>query len=142
METILARKRNELIKEGLNYIDSWEKKYNQKDYPDIYKKYQDEKLDVMTLDKTSEWKKYMNFLNRIKILVGEDNSFNDMINEIENYINKFKPKVFLERGNLEEIRYNLLAIYRVNNEMNNEMNNFYSVCGKFLEIENNLLTLR
>lgn len=92
----------------------------------------------MTLDKTSEWKKYMNFLNRIKILVGEDNSFNDMINEIENYINKFKPKVFLERENLEEIRNNLLAIYRVDNEMNN----FYLVCGKFLEIENILLTLR
>ena len=138
METILERKRNELIKEGLTYTDFWEKKYNQKDYPDIYKKYQDEKLDVMTLDKTSEWKKYMNFLNRIKILVGEDNSFNDMINEIENYINKFKPKVFLERENLEEIRNNLLAIYRVDNEMNN----FYLVCGKFLEIENILLTLR
>ena len=38
MEAILDKRKQKLIKEGLNFIDSWEE-YTEKNNPETYKKY-------------------------------------------------------------------------------------------------------
>ena len=106
MEAILNKRKQKLIKEGLNIIDSFEE-YTRKNNPDTYKKYltlKEEKL----IGFSDKWSQNMRVLEDIKRELNERNfdfleTYDDMFTEMENYVNTFKPKVFLERENFNQI---------------------------------------
>ena len=105
MEAILNKRKQKLIKEGLNFIDSFEE-YTSKNNPNIYKKYLalKEKKLIKFSDK---WSQHMQILEDVKYELNSRNfdflGSYDMFTEMENYINTFKPKVFLEREDLNQI---------------------------------------
>ena len=114
MEDIFLKKERKLIKEGLNFIDSFEE-YTMKNNPDIYKKYLDLR-DKKLINFSSKWSKHMYFLKEIKYDINERNLelyYDDMIKEMENYINTFKPKVFLDREDLYKIEDNVFIINEI-----------------------------
>ena len=83
MEVIFKKREQNLIKEGLGFIDYFEE-YNSKNNPDIYKKYLDLKEKIL-IDKSSKWWKYMYFLENIK---DEYNKRN--LNFLDSYDDMFK----------------------------------------------------
>ena len=96
MEAILNKRKQKLIKEGLNFIDSWEE-YTEKNHPETYKKYltlKEEKL----IGFSDKWRQHMRVLEDIKRELNERNfdfleSYDDMFTEIKTDIDTFKPKV-------------------------------------------------
>ena len=71
MEDILNKRKQKLIKEGLNFIDSFEE-YTQKNNPDTYKKYltlKEEKL----IKFSSKWSRCMQILEDVKNEINKRN---------------------------------------------------------------------
>ena len=106
MEAILRKREQKLIKEELFFIDTFEE-YTSKNNPDIYKKYLALKKEKL-IGFSDKWSQHMRVLKDIKRELNERNfdfleSYDDMFTEMENYINTFKPKVFLERENLNQV---------------------------------------
>ena len=142
MEAILSKKRNELIKEGLGYIDSWEKECTKKDFPDLYEKYINEKNKYLSNDEPSKWKRYIGILNIVKRNIEKDEfyeCFTDLLNEIEHYINNFKPKVFLKREDLMQVNKNVYIINNLSQLLDQERKDYNFKCKLFLRIESMLL---
>ena len=142
MEAILSKKRNEIIKEGLVYIDSWEKECTKKDCPDLYEKYLNEKKKYLSNDEPSKWEQYMRILDLVKRDIEEDEfyeCFTDLLNEIENYINIFKPKVFLKREDLEQVNKNVNIINDLSPILDLERKKYNFKCSLFLRIQSLLL---
>ena len=95
MEAIIEKKKRELLKEGLHYIDSWEKYI--KDKPELQKEYENKKVEKLINYNDDEYSKYKRLLDRIKSERGNNpfiEYFDGTLNEIEIYIETFKPKVF------------------------------------------------
>ena len=101
-----------MIKEGLNIIDSFEE-YTLKNNPDTYKKYLNLKEEKL-INLSDKWSQSMRVLEDIKRELNEMKFdflelYDDMFTEMEKYINTFKPKVFLEGENLNQI-YDIVNI--------------------------------
>ena len=107
MEDILRKREQKLIKEGLNFIDSFEE-YTSKNNPVIYKKYLDLR-DRIIIDVSSKWWRHIKILENVKYDERNLGMYDDMFIEMEHYINTFKPKVFIDRENLRQI-YDIIKI--------------------------------
>ena len=138
MEAILDKRKQKLIKEGLFFIDSFEE-YTSKNNPDMYKKYLTLKEKKLTIF-PDKWSQHMRVLKDIKRVLNERNfdfleSYDDMFTKMENYINTFKPKVFLERENLKQI-YDIVNIINEISELPNKSRlNYVLKCIPFFHIE-------
>lgn len=96
METI---KKQKLLKEGLNIIDSWEK-YTSKNRPETYKKYLALK-EKRIINFSSKWGNYMPFIkyhinrkiNERKFVYNNDDD-DDIFTENKTFKKTFEPKVF------------------------------------------------
>ena len=142
MEAILTKKRNEIIKEGLVYIDNWENECTKKDCPDLYEKYLKEKKKYLKNDEPSQWDQYIRILDIIKRDFKEDQfyeCFTDLLNEIENYINIFKPKVFLKREDLDQVNKNVKIVNDLSPILDTERKKYNFKCSLFLVIQTLLL---
>ena len=142
MEAILNKRKEKLIKEGLNFIDSFEE-YTSKNNPDIYKKYltlKEEKLICFS----DKWSQHMRVLEDIKRELNEKNFdflelYDDMFTEMENYLNTFKPKVFLEREDLNQINDIVNIINKISKLPDQSRINYDLKCYTFLNIKSSLL---
>ena len=86
MEDIIRKREQKLIKEGLNFIDSFEE-YTSKNNPDIYKKYLDLKEEKL-INFSFKWRVNMQVLEDVKNLMKEElELYDDMFTEMENYLN-------------------------------------------------------
>ena len=137
MEDILRKREQKLIKEGLNFIDSFEE-YTSKNNPDIYKKYLDLK-EKRLISNSCKWSKQMNALEDIKNDINKRNlsfseSYDDMFKEMEKYVNTFKPKVFLERKDLHQIKGIVGIINEISKLPNQSRLNYYLKCSTFFYI--------
>ena len=136
MEDILRKREINLIKEGLNFINSFEK-YIIKNKPNIYKKY----LDIK--EKKLQDEEVVEDIQLFKEIKSEANSFNfgfqiffiDIFNEMEDYIKISKKKVLLKRENLNKICDNLKIINEINRLKNPLRFNYVSKCENFLYIK-------
>ena len=138
MEDILRKREQKLIKEGLNFIDSFEE-YTSKNNPDIYKKYLDLK-EKRLIANSSKWSKHINVLENIKNEINKRNlsfleSYDDMFKEMEKYINTFKPKVFLERKDLHKIHGIVDIINEISKLPNQTRLNYDLKCHTFFYIK-------
>ena len=138
MEAILNKRKQKLIKEGLNFIDSFEE-YTSKNNPNIYKKYLalKEKKLIKFSDK---WSQHMQILEDVKYELNSRNfdfleSYDDMFTEMENYINTFKPKVFLEREDLNQINDIVNIINKISKLPDQSRLNYVLKCIPFFYIE-------
>ena len=143
MEAILNKKRCELIKEGLSYIDSWERFI--KSFPNTYAEYLSLKEDKLICYK-DPYHSYKDTLNFTKNYTKEDDyieDYTEMFDEIETYINTFKPKVVLYREDLEKIYDILNVINRILIENRNlkfqSILDFPLKCIPFFKIESIVL---
>ena len=112
MEAILNKMKQKLIKEGLNFIDSFEE-YTRKNNPETYKKYLTIK-EKKLINVSNKWSRCKQILEDVKNEINERNLdflefYDDMFTEMETYIDTFKPKVFLEKENLNQI-YDIVNI--------------------------------
>ena len=138
MEAILNKRKQKLIKEGLNIIDSFEK-YTLKNNADKYKKYltlKEEKL----ISFSDKWSQHMRVLEDIKRELNERNfdfleSYDDMFTEMKTYIDTFKPKVFLERENLNQIYDNVKIINEISELPDKSRLNYNLKCITFFHIQ-------
>ena len=138
MEHILEKKEKELIEEGLNFIDSFEE-YTSKNNPDIYKKYLDFKEEIL-ISYSDKWKIYKRILEDSKRNVEEkadisNLEFDDMIKEMEDYINTHKPKVFLDRENIDKINYIVDIINKVSKIPEKSRLNYVLKSNTFIRIK-------
>ena len=138
MEHILEKKEKELIEEGLNFIDSFEE-YTSKNNPDIYKKYLDFKEEIL-ISYSDKWKIYKRILEDSKRDVEEkadisNLEFDDMIKEMEDYINTHKPKVFLDRENIDKINYIVDIINKVSKIPEKSRLNYVLKSNTFIRIK-------
>ena len=136
MEDILRKREQKLIKEGLNFIDSFEE-YTSKNNPDIYKKYLDLR-DKKLISFSDKWRKNMIILNNIKDDIRSFN-FDDMFTEMENYINTYKPKVFLKREDINQICDIVNIINEISNLPDQSRINYKLKCYDFLRIRSSIL---
>ena len=136
MEDILRKREQKLIKEGLNFIDSFEE-YTSKNNPDIYKKYLDLK-EKRFIDVSSKWCRYMKVLEDLKYYNNDEldlKMYDDMFTEMNNYINTLKPKVFLDRGDLDKINFNVYIINKISELPDQSRLNYFLKCNTFLKIK-------
>ena len=136
MENILKKREQKLIKEGLSFIDSFEK-YTSKNNPDIYKKYLDLK-EKRFIDVSSKWCRYMKVLEDLKYYNNDEldlKMYDDMFTEMNNYINTLKPKVFLDRGDLDKINFNVYIINKISELPDQSRLNYFLKCNTFLKIK-------
>ena len=138
MEDILDKREQKLIKEGLNFIDSFEE-YTSKNNPDIYKKYLDLKEEKL-ISFSDKWSKYMRILEYtkdylVKIMDFNTLEFDDMIKEMEVYINTLKPKVFLNREDLDKINDIVIIINKISKLPDQSRLNYVLKCITFLRIK-------
>ena len=138
MEDILKKREQKLIKEGLNFIDSFEE-YTSKNNPDIYKKYLDLKEEKL-ISFSDKWSKYMRILEYtkdylVKIMDFNTLEFDDMIKEMEVYINTLKPKVFLNREDLDKINDIVIIINKISKLPDQSRLNYVLKCITFLRIK-------
>ena len=138
MEDILKKREQKLIKEGLNFIDSFEE-YTSKNNPDIYKKYLDFKEEIL-ISYSDKWKIYKRILEDSKRDVEEkadisNLEFDDMIKEMEDYINTHKPKVFLDRENIDKINYIVDIINKVSKIPEKSRLNYVLKSNTFIRIK-------
>ena len=136
MEYILRKREQKLIKEGLNFIDSFED-YTRKNNPDIYKKYLDLR-DKKLISFSDKWRKNMIILNNIKNDI-RSFKFDDMFTEMENYINTYKPKVFLKREDFNQICDIVHIINEISNLPDQSRINYEKKCYDFLRIKSSIL---
>ena len=135
MEAIFIRKEQKLIKEGLFIIDSFEE-YTRKNSPDIYKKYLDLSYKIL-INVSSKWYRHMRVLEDVKFYINKINleMYDDMITEMENYINTFKPKVILDRENFRQI-YDIVKIINEISKLPDQTRlNYILKCEPFFDIE-------
>ena len=133
MEDILRKREQKLIKEGLNFIDSFEE-YTSKNNPVIYKKYLDLR-DRLIIDDSSKWSRHIKILENIKNNERNLRMYDDMFIEMEDYINTFKPKVFIDRENLKQI-YNIIQIINEISKLPDQTRlNYVLKCKPFLLIK-------
>ena len=138
MEAILNKRKQKLIKEGLNFIDSWEE-YTEKNHPETYKKYltlKEEKL----IGFSDKWRQHMRVLEDIKRELNERNFdflelYDDMFTEMKTYIDTFKPKVFLEREDLNQIHDIVNIINEISELPDQTRLNYVLKCFTFFHIE-------
>ena len=112
-------------------------KYTSKKSPDIYKKYLDIK-DEKFIDVSSKWWRYMNVLEDLKYYNNDEiniKMYDDMITEMNNYINTLKPKVFLDRGDLVKINVNVYIINKISKLPDQSRLNNNLKCNTFLKIK-------
>ena len=138
MEDIIRKREQKLIKEGLNFIDSFEE-YTSKNNPDIYKKYLDLKEEKL-ISFSDKWSKYMRILEYtkdylVKIMDFNTLEFDDMIKEMEVYINTLKPKVFLNREDLDKINDIVIIINKISKLPDQSRLNYVLKCITFLRIK-------
>ena len=138
MEAILNKRKQELIKEGLNIIDSFEE-YTRKNNPDTYKKYLTLK-EKKLISFSDKWSQHMRVLEDIKRELNERNfdfleSYDDMFTEMKTYIDTFKPKVFLERENLNQIYDNVKIINEISELPDKSRLNYNLKCITFFHIQ-------
>ena len=138
MEAILNKRKQELIKEGLNIIDSFEE-YTRKNNPDTYKKYLTLK-EKKLISFSDKWSQHMRVLEDIKRELNERNfdfleSYDDMFTEMKTYIDTFKPKVFLERENLNQICDNVKIINEISELPDKSRLNYNLKCITFFHIQ-------
>ena len=138
MEAILNKRKQELIKEGLNIIDSFEE-YTRKNNPDTYKKYLTLK-EKKLISFSDKWSQHMRVLEDIKRELNERNfdfleSYDDMFTEMKSYINTFKPKVFLERENLNQIYDNVEILNEISELPDKSRLNYNLKCIPFFHIQ-------
>ena len=138
MEAILNKRKQKLIKEGLNFIDSFEE-YTEKNHPETYKKYLTLKENKL-ISFSDEWCRHMRVLEDVKHELNERNftfleSYDDMFKEMENYVNTFKPKVFLEREDLNQIHDTVIIINEISKLPNQSRLNYVLKCFTFFHIE-------
>ena len=138
MEAILNKRKQELIKEGLNIIDSFEE-YTRKNNPDTYKKYLTLK-EKKLISFSDKWSQHMRVLEDIKRELNERNfdfleSYDDMFTEMKSYINTFKPKVFLERENLNQIYDNVEILNEISELPDKSRLNYNLKCITFFHIQ-------
>ena len=135
MQDIIDKKKRELLKEGLNYIDSWEKYI--KDKPEIEKKYEDKKVEKL-IDFRDEYSKYKRLLNHIKSETINNpfiEYFDNTFKEIKNDIETFKPKVFLERENLRSVCDIVSGINEMSKLPDQNRINYVMKCNTYFRIE-------
>ena len=135
MQAIIDKKKRELLKEGLHYIDSWEKYI--KDKPEIEKKYEDKKVEKL-INYEDEYRKYKRYLDRIKFETSNKpfiEYFDDTFNEIEIYIETFKPKVFLKRENLCSVCGLVIGINEMSTLPDQNRINYVKKCHTYFRIE-------
>ena len=142
MEAILNKRKQKLIEEGLNIIDSWEE-YIEKNNPETYKKYLDLKEEEL-INYSDKWTISIQLLKNIKYELNfrKENFDLDMFTEIENYINTFKPKVSLERDNICQINNIANIINNISKIPDQSRFNYYLKCSTFLNIEHKLLDIK
>ena len=138
MEDILRKREQKLIKEGLNFIDSFEE-YTSKNNPDIFKKYLDLK-EKRLINVSSKWFKHMHFFENINREINKRNlsfleTYDDMFKEMEKYVNTFKPKVFLERKDLHKIHGIVDIINNISKLPNQSRLNYDLKCLTFFYIK-------
>ena len=142
MEDILDKRKQKLIKEGLFFIDSFEE-YTSKNNPDIYKKYLDLKEEKL-ISFSDKWSNHMRILRDVKYELNSRNfnfleSYDDMFTEMENYINTFKPKVFLEREDLNQIHDTVNIINEISKLPDQSRLNYVLKCIPFFYIQGLML---
>ena len=142
MEAILKKREQKLIKEGLFIIDSFEE-YTSKNNPDIYKKYLDLKEEKL-ISFSDKWSQHMRILRDVKYEINSINFsflelYDDIFTEMENYINTFKPKVFLEREDLNQINDIVNIINKISKLPDQSRINYDLKCYTFLIIKSSLL---
>ena len=141
MEDILRKREQKLIKEGLNFIEYFEE-YTSKNSPDIYKKYLDLKEENL-ISFSDKWSKHMRILRNVKDYLKLSNfsslEYDDMIKEMENYINTFKPKVFLKREDLYQIYEIVYIINKISKLPDQTRLNYILKCQTFLHIKSSFL---
>ena len=142
MEGILRKRELKLIKEGLFFIDSFEE-YTSKNNPDIYKIYLSLKEEKL-ISLSDKWSKNMKILNDVKNEIWSRfysfiDHYDDMFEDMEKYINTFKPRVFLERENLNEIYDTVCTINQISELPNKSRFIYIKKCIIFLNIKDSLL---
>ena len=134
MEDIIRKREQKLIKEGLNFIDSFEE-YTSKNNPDIYKKYLDLKEEKL-INFSFKWRVNMQVLEDVKNLMKEElELYDDMFTEMENYLNTLKPKVFLNREDLYKINDIVNIINKISKLPDQTRLNYVFKCRTFLSIK-------
>ena len=138
MEAILNKMKQKLIKEGLNFIDSFEE-YTRKNNPETYKKYLTIK-EKKLINVSNKWSRCKQILEDVKNEINERNLdflelYDDMFTEMETYINTFKPKVFLERENINQIYDNVKIINEISELPDKSRLNYNLKCITFFHIQ-------
>ena len=138
MNAILNKRKQKLIKEGLNFIHSFEE-YTRKNNPDTYKKYLTLK-EKKLINVSSKWSRCMRVLEDVKNEINERNLdflelYDDMFTEMETYINTFKPKVFLERENINQLYDNVKIINEISELPDKSRLNYNLKCITFFHIQ-------
>lgn len=134
METI---KKQKLLKEGLNIIDSW-KKYTSKNRPETYKKYLALKAKRI-INFSSKWGNYMLFIkyhinrkiNERKFVYNNDDD-DDIFTENKTFKKTFEPKVFLQRENIIKVNDIVVIIDNISKLPNQSKRNYLFKCIDFL----------
>ena len=85
----------------------------------------------------------MYFLENIKDEYNKRNlnfldSYDDMFKEMENYINTYKPKVLLDREDLDKINDIVYIINKISKLPDQSRFNYYLKCQTFLKIKENV----
>ena len=109
MEDILKKREQKFIEEGLFIIGSFEK-YTSKNKPDIYKKYIERKEKRFIYNNSYQWGVYKRNIEYIKKNYNYKYSSEDIIKEIEIYINSIKPKIFFKREDIYKIYQDVMII--------------------------------
>ena len=134
METI---KKQKLLKEGLNIIDSWEK-YTSKNRPETYKKYLALK-EKRIINFSSKWGNYMLFIkyhinrkiNERKFVYNNDDD-DDIFTENKTFKKTFERKVFLQRENIIKVNDIVVIIDNISKLPNQSKRNYIFKCIDFL----------
>ena len=138
MEDIVKKREEKLIKEGLNFIDTFEK-YTKKNRPEIYKKYlifKEEKINCFS----DKWSRHMHVIEFIKNDIKERNLkfldlYDEMFKEMEKYVNTFIPKVLLEKVDLDKIYKLVLFINEISVLPDQTRLNYVLKCKTFFRIQ-------
>ena len=112
MEDLIKKREQELIKEGLNNIDSFGE-YTSKNKPDIYKEYLDLKEEIFINRNSHQWCSCKSTLEHIKKNLNYKDSNEDLIKEMEIYVDSIKPKILFKKEYLNEVNTVIKIINRI-----------------------------
>ena len=106
MEDLFNKKRQELIKEGLEILYSLEE-YTKKNNPDDYERYLYKKNEMINNPKSLEIMTFLNHLKFVKAFRTSNNNynfFNEIITEVTKYLDNLKPKALPFREDILAIK--------------------------------------